>query len=45
MRAHREEFEPYCADEQRSFEGFLAADVEMMGVEADEMQVTWLYPA
>ena len=42
MRANRDEFEPYCADENRTFDGFLAADVETMGVEADEMQAAWL---
>ena len=45
MRAHQDEFAPYCADERRSFEAFLAEDVETMGVEADEMQVQALTTA
>ena len=38
MRAHVLDFEPYCANAMQSFESFLKADVETMGVEADEMQ-------
>ena len=45
MRTHRETFEPVCADGTRSFDAFLAAEVETMGVEADEMQVQALTAA
>ena len=45
MRAHRETFEPVCSDERRDFDAFLAAEVEAMGVEADEMQIQALTAA
>ena len=45
MRAHAQTFEPVCVTGSRSFDDFLAADVESMGVEADEMQVQALTAA
>ena len=45
MRAHRETFEPVCSDDRRDFGAFLAAEVEAMGVEADEMQIQALTAA
>ena len=45
MRAHRETFEPVCATEERTFHEFLVADVETMGVEADEMHAQALTAA
>jgi len=45
MRRNSDMFEPVCADGTRSFDAFLEAEVETMGVEADEMQVQALTAA
>ena len=45
MRKNSDMFEPVCADGTRSFAEFLEAEVETMGVEADEMQVQALTAA
>ena len=39
MRKNSEEYEAFCADGSLSFDGFLKAQVETMGVEADQMQI------
>ena len=41
MRTHRETFEPVCADGTRSFDAFLAAEVEaMVATDAAEVDPT-----